>query len=590
MNKISSGKIGRYEIIRILCRGGIGEVVLAEDQTLRRKVTIKRRISPPVANDADRFQLEVKAAALRHPNLPVVYEMGVHDDLPFIAMEFAEGETFETIIESKTDLDVISKLKMIEQVFTVLAYVHKNGIVYGDLTAESIIVQANGAVKLIDFGIARVQEDKCPVDARVDLLFAGAMLFKLLTGRDRCDSGEASDSHRIVNSTQRSLDAALRDLPPALAGIVRKSLADEAESGYQTGEQIAEAINNVVKDLTDARVRELLKEAERLTAGKRFEPALDLFNEAVRLAPSNAAVRKHRKSLRAQDEKTRRAERIRQCLRRSDDALLSKKFDESLSHLRDARNLDPNSEDIKARIQSVEDERRGFEDSLRALAEAERAKALGDFGAALRLTAKALEEDPTNRELLALKAAVSMQMEVEARKGRLLELFELAERDLAAGNFDDAESLLNEAVEIEPSNQGVEKLRWDLTKARELEQRRIFIEDIEKHIRDCLKEDEYDKASGLVNHALDTFPDEVVLHRLKAEVEAEERRFDVRQVVDLVIAEVEELFAHAPLEALSVLGKALDNMPDEARLIECEFALRQQMELRRSERPAGARF
>lgn len=593
MNTISSGKIGRYEIIRVLCRGGIGEVVLAEDQTLRRKVTIKRRISPPAANDVDRFQLEVKAAALRHLNLPVVYEMGVHDDLPFIAMEFAEGETFQTIVESNTDLDVISKLKMIEQVCNVLAYVHKNGIVYGDLTAESIIVQANGVVKLIDLGIARVQEDKCPVggvDARVDLLFAGVMLFKLLTGRDRCASGEASDSHRIINTAQHSLDAALRDLPPALAGIVRKSLAEEAESGYQTGEQIAEAINNVVKDLTDARVRELLKEAERLTAGKRFEPALDLFNEAVRLAPSNAAVRKHRKSLRAQDEKTRRAERIRQCLRRSDDALLSKKFDESLSHLRDAKNLDPNSEDIKSRIQSVEDERRRFEDSVRALAEAERAKLLGDFGAALRLTVKALEEDPTNRELLALKAAISMQVEVEARKGRLLELSELAERDLAAGNFDDAESLLNEAVEIEPSNQRVEKLRWELAKARELEQRRIFIEDIGQHIRDCLKEDEYDKASELVNHALDTFPDEVVLHRLKAEVEAEERRFDVRQVVDLVIAEVEELFAHAPLEAMSVLGKALDNMPDEARLIECEFALRQQMELRRSERPAGARF
>jgi tetratricopeptide (TPR) repeat protein len=382
----------------------------------------------------------------------------------------------------------------------------------------------------------------------------------------------------------------LRDLPPALAGIVQKSLAEEAGSGYQTGEQIAEAINKVIKDLTDARVRELLKEAERLTAEQRFEPALELFNEAVRLAPSNAAVRKRRKSLRAQDEKIRRAERIRQCLRSSDDAVLSSKFDESLSHLRDARNLDPNSEDIKARIQSVEDEKRRFEDRMRTLAEAERAKALGDLGAAFRLTAKALEEDPTNRELLALKAAVAMQMEVEARKGRLLELFELAERDLATGNFDDAESLLNEAVEIGPSNQRAEKLRWDLAAARELEQRRIFIEDIEQHIRDCLKGDEYDKASELVNHALDTFPDEVVLHRLKGEVEADERRFDVRQVVDLVIAEVEELFVHSPLDAMSVLGKALDNMPDEARLIECEFALRQQMELRRSERPAGARF
>jgi hypothetical protein len=588
MNKITSGKIGRYEIIRVLCRGGIGELVLAEDQTLRRKVTIKRRISPPAVNDADRFQLEVKAAALRHPNLPVVYEMGMHDDLPFIAMEFVEGETLETLIDSKTELDLITKLKMIEQICVALGYVHKNGIIYGDLTPESIIVQASGMVKIIDCGIAKVEEDTYPIgiDARVDLLFAGVTLFTLLTGRDKCSGGETSES----SSARYSSDAAIRGLPPVLAGIVRKSLAEEVESRYQTGEQFAEAINNVVKDLTDARVRELLKEAERLTAERRVEPALELFNEAVRLAPSNAAVRKRRKSLRAKEEKIRRAERIRQCLQRGADAHVSGKFDESLCHLRDARNLDPNSEDIKARIQSVEDEKRRFEDSVRALAEGERAKALGDFGAALRLTTKALEEDPTNRELLALKAAAAMQVELEARKGRLLELFELAERDLAAGNLNGAESLLKEAAEIDPSNQKAEVLRWDLATARGLEQRRVFLEDIHQGIRDCLKGDEYEKASGLLNHALDTFPDEVVLHRLKAEVEAEERRYDVRQVVDLVIAEVEELFAHSPIEAMSVLGKALDNMPDEARLIEYEFALRQQMESRRSERPAGARF
>jgi serine/threonine-protein kinase len=155
MNKISSGKIGRYEIIRVLCRGCIGEVVLAEDETLRRKVTIKRRISPPVANDVDRFHLEVKAAALRHPNLPVVYEMGTHDDLPFIATEFVEGESLEAMIESKRELDLITKLKMIEQVCNALGHAHKNGIVYGDLTPESIIVQASGVVKVIDFGIAK---------------------------------------------------------------------------------------------------------------------------------------------------------------------------------------------------------------------------------------------------------------------------------------------------------------------------------------------------------------------------------------------------------------------------------------------------
>jgi serine/threonine-protein kinase len=593
MDKISLGKIGRYEIIRVLGHGGLGEMILAEDQALRRKVTIKRLIGPSVANDVARFQLGVKAAASRHPNMPIVYEMGTHDDLPFIAMEFVEGETLETIIESKRELDLISKLKLIEQVCAALGYAHKNGIVYGDLTPENIIVQANGVVKIIDFGIAKVEQDNFQtgmVDTRIDLLSAGVALFELLTSKDQYTAGKVSDSRGIINNAQNSPYAALHELPAGLAEIVRKSLAEDAESRYQTGEQFAEALHKVVKDLTDARVTELLTDAERLMAERRFEPALELFDEAIRLAPSNAAVRKRRKSLRAHHERIRRAERIRECLRRGAEALLLGKFDESLSHLRDARNLDPNSEDIKAKIQSVEDEKRRFENCVRALEEAERAKALGDFAAAMRLTTDALQEDPTNGELLALSAALAMQMEMEVRKRRLLELIELAERDLAVGNYDAVAKLLNEATEIDPSNQAAEKLRWELAKARGLEQRRAFIDDIQQRIRDLSTKDAYDEASELVNRALDTFPDEVLLHSLRAEVEAEERRYDVRQVVDLVIAEVDELFARSPREAMSVLGRALDNMPDEARLIAYELALRQQMESRRSEHSAGVRF
>jgi serine/threonine-protein kinase len=587
MDKISSGKIGRYEIVRILGHGGLGEMILAEDQALRRKVTIKRLTGSPVATDVARFQLEIKAAASRHPNMPIVYEMGTHDNLPFIAMEFVEGESLATIIESKRELDVISKLKMIEQVCTALGYAHKNGIVYGELTLENIIVQANGVVKIIDFGIAKIPRGTFQtgtVDTRVDLRSAGVALFKLLTGKDQYTAADGSDPHGIINN------AALHELSPALAEIVQNALAEDAESPYQTGEQFAEALHKLIKNLTDARVMELLTDAERLMAERRFEPALELFDEAIRLAPSNAAAMKRRKSLRAHHEKIRRAERIRECLRCSAEALLLGKFDESLSHLRDAGNLDPKSEDIKTKIQSVEDEKRRFENCVRALEEAERAKALGDFGAALRLTTNALQEDPTNGELLALSAALAMQMEMEVRKDRLLEVLELAERNLAAGNYDAAANLLNEAMDIDPSHQKAEKLRLELTKAHGLEQHRAFLDEIQRRIRDLFTRDAYDEALEVVSRALDTFPDEVLLHSLRAEVEAEERRYDVRQVVDLVIAEVDELFVHYPSEALSVLGKALDNMPDEARLVAYELALRQQIESGGSEYPAGARL
>lgn len=593
MDKTTSGKIGRYEIIRVLGRGGIGEMVLAEDQSLRRKVTIKRLIGTPVASDLARFQMEVKAAAFRHPNIPIVYEMGMQDDLPFIAMEFVEGETLETIIESKRELDLIPKLKIMEQVCTALGYAHKNGIVYGDLTPENIIVQPNGVVKIVDFGIARAEDDDVNaerIDARVDLLSAGRVLFRLLIGKDPYMAAEVSGSFNIVNDPHDSGGAAFHELPPALDAIVRKSLAKDPDSRYPTGEHFAEALHKVIKDLIDAQVTELLKDAERLMAERRFEPALELFNEAIRLAPSNAAVKKRRKSVREHHEQIRRAERMCECLRCSDEALLLGNFDESLSRLKDALNLDPDSEDIKARIQSVEGEMRRFANCARALEEAERAKALGDFAGALRLTTKALQEDPTNRELLTLNAALAAHMQMEVQRGMLLELVERAERDLAAGNYGAVVNSLNDAVAIDPSNQKAEKLRWELAKARGLEQRRAFLEDIQQRIRDLFKTDGYDEAAGLVNRALDTFPDEVLLHRLKAEVDAEERRYDVRQVVDLVIAEVEELFAHSPLEAMSVLETALDNMPDEARLIAHERALRQQMESRKSEHSTGARF
>jgi tetratricopeptide (TPR) repeat protein len=301
-------------------------------------------------------------------------------------------------------------------------------------------------------------------------------------------------------------------------------------------------------------------------------------------------VRKRRKSVRAQHEQIRRAELVRECLSRSDEALLSGNIDESLSHLKNARTLVPDCEDIKARIQSMEHEKGCLDNYARVVEEVERAKAFGDFAGALRIAAKALQEDPTNQELLALNAALAGNMEMELQQGTLLELVERAERDLTAGNYDAAVDLLNEAAKINPSHERTEKLRWELAKARGLEERRAFLEDIQLQIRDLFKKEAYDEASGLVDRALATFPDEMLLHRLRAEIEAEERRYDVRQVVDLVIAEVDQLFTHSSMEAMAVLEKALDNMPDEARLVAYELALRQQLESHRPQHPAGARF
>ena len=230
MENVSAGKVGKYEIIKVLGRGGMGEVLLAQDVDLGRRVAIKRPFKSALEEGLARFQVEARAATLRHPNIPTVYEMGVQDGLPFIAMEFVEGEPLDKIISSGKHLDLIAKLRIIEQVCSALGYAHENGIIHRDIKPANVIVQTDGTAKIIDFGIAKVQDGEGkagltqtsavigslhyiaperfkggPIDGRVDVFSAGVTLFKLLTGTEPSTGGEATASYKIVNEAHTSL-------------------------------------------------------------------------------------------------------------------------------------------------------------------------------------------------------------------------------------------------------------------------------------------------------------------------------------------------------------------------------------------------
>src|SRR5579871_4356259 len=153
-------KIGRYEIIRVLHEGRSGEVILAQDENLGRRVAIKRPFRSAVASAIARFRVEAKAATLRHPNIPTVYEMGAHEGLPFIAMEYVEGETLGAILAGGRELDLMTRLRIIEQVCSALGCAHKNGIVHRDIEPANIMVRSDGTAKIIDFGHARLEDDE----------------------------------------------------------------------------------------------------------------------------------------------------------------------------------------------------------------------------------------------------------------------------------------------------------------------------------------------------------------------------------------------------------------------------------------------
>src|SRR5436190_23845315 len=151
-------KLGRYEIRSKIGEGGMGEVYLAQDTKLDRKVALKILPAELAANRdrMERFVREAKsAAALNHPNIATIHEIGESDGVNFIAMEFIDGATLrDKIRQEQTDLRKL--LRYLQHVAEGLAKAHAAGIVHRDLKPDNIMITGDGHAKILDFGLAKL--------------------------------------------------------------------------------------------------------------------------------------------------------------------------------------------------------------------------------------------------------------------------------------------------------------------------------------------------------------------------------------------------------------------------------------------------
>jgi len=276
MLELQPGQVlGSYEITSFIGRGGMGEVYLAEDKRLRRKVALKL-LPSSVTKDISRlhrFEQEARAAsALNHPNIIAIYEVIETNGTLIMATELVEGETLRQRLNSGA-LSLNEVLNIAIQIAGALSAAHKAGIIHRDIKPENIMIRPDGYVKVLDFGLAKLTEPSSPqlfteastqkvrtgsgvvigtigymspeqargqsVDARSDIFNLGAVIYEMVTGQKPFPGETPSDTlAAILKSEPPALSQVDPQTPAELERIVTKALRKDREERYQ-----------VVKDL-----------------------------------------------------------------------------------------------------------------------------------------------------------------------------------------------------------------------------------------------------------------------------------------------------------------------------------------------------
>jgi eukaryotic-like serine/threonine-protein kinase len=262
---------GRYRVLRKLGGGGMADVYLCEDLTLGRRVALKvllqRFLSDPTF--VERFRREAKAAAgLNHPNLVSIYDWGEVDGTYFIVMEYVEGETLKELVRRQGRLSGNEAVRISLQLLAAIEFAHREGIVHRDIKPQNVMLDTNGNVKVMDFGIARAgdsgmteagsilgtaqylapeQARGLPVDERSDLYSVGIVLYEMLTGTVPFKGDSAvTVALKHVNEMAPEPAQLVPGMPYSLNQIVMKAIAKDPDLRYQSADQFSRDLHAAV--------------------------------------------------------------------------------------------------------------------------------------------------------------------------------------------------------------------------------------------------------------------------------------------------------------------------------------------------------
>ncbi len=452
MDSLSSKpkRIGIYDIVDVIGRGGMGTVYRANDPRIGRAVAIK--VLTAAADDPDlltRFYREATYTGnLQHQNIVTVYELGHEEGVPYLVMEYLEGVSLENVITSGRQMPFAEKLGIILQVCSGLTYAHKRGLVHRDIKPANIVILADGTAKIVDFGIALLGGTTLTrtghivgslnymspeqlggdveLDVRTDVYSTGVVLFQMLTGILPFEGGStAATLRKIMQDPPPLLTRYMKDCPPELEGILQKALAKNRDERYPTAEDMALDISRVHHQSESKMLAELLNQAADAVQHKDFSSARQLVMRVLRAAPQSAEAAELLRRLKQAQEQQLREQNILQLQMKSEEAFRKGQFDEAMQLVDQGIQIDPSAtvfvglrdaiREARTREDRSKDARSKAGSFPEILKRAEEALRLGDLESAKNLVVEAQQSLPHEAAPRALAAQIIARLEQQLR-------------------------------------------------------------------------------------------------------------------------------------------------------------------------------
>ncbi len=484
-------RIGRYEILGEIGRGGFGVVYRAHDPVMRRNVAVKvlTAISDPTL--LARFRSEAGTTGnLRHKNIITVYDYGEHAGQPFLVMELLEGRSLQEVIRDGPPLSLFEKVSVLLQVAEGLRFAHEQGVVHRDVKPSNVMLLNDGSARILDFGIARfldanrtrhtmpgfilgtieyMSPDQLHgVDAGplTDIFSFGVTCYELLSGRQpfRADT-IGRTMHLLAAADPAPLCQVVPGCPEDLQHVVRTALQKDRSLRYQSMQELLFDLAPIEAALRKERALDLAAEAGRLIELGDFDHAQSSLNRVLELDPACEKGQALRREIQRRPERREPLRQAEALAAAGEQQLAGKSFDAAIETFQSALRMVPADAasmraDMEGRLfaarQSSETARR----FAALLAEAREAARQGDLPAAHRLAAEAAALDPSSTE------AAGLAQQLAAEEQTISSVTQAVRAHVDAKRYTEALRLVEGALGQYPANEVLRKVRDVVREAR----------------------------------------------------------------------------------------------------------------------------